>query len=113
MPKIDCWTKKHKKYVVDFLLNSKLQKHDFIFLQLKEAQRYRLSEFFQNEDGYSINLIQTEKKKIFRPFEVSNGPVAELFQLERLQMILPDCSISDSLRATRSAHTRWPKFRIW
>ena len=63
------------------------------------------------EGGYSILLPQT-KKKFFRPPDASNGPITKPFELGVLQMILSDPPMSYSSGATRSAHTRWPKFWV-
>ena len=52
-------------------------------------------------------------KEIFRPPEESNGPMTTSFELGGLPMILCDPLMSDSSRATPSAHTRWPKFNVW
>ena len=65
------------------------------------------------EGGYSILLPQRKKKSFFRPSRASNGLMIKPFELGGLQMILSDPPMSDSSRATRSAHTSWPKFRTW
>ena len=53
------------------------------------------------------------KKMFFRTPEVNNWFKTKSFELGVLQMTLSDPSMSYSSVATRSAHTRWPKFRIW
>ena len=54
-----------------------------------------------------------DDKEVFRPPEESNGPMTTSLELGGLPMILSDSPIFDSSRATRSDHTRLPKFRIW
>ena len=53
-----------------------------------------------------------QKNRFFRPPEASNGPITTPFELGVLQMILSDPPMSYSSGATRSAHTRWPKFWV-
>ena len=72
----------------------------------------KVSKIFAIEGGYSENPRQTQKKRFFRPPEASNGPITKPFELGVLQMILSDPPMSYSSGATRSAHTRWPKFWV-
>ena len=52
-------------------------------------------------------------KMVFRPPEATNDRKKEPFHLGGLQMIPYDPPMSDCSGGTRSAHTRWSKFRIW